>query len=61
MGYENNRPTMKWCDPHTKKLKYCSYEKFDERNNKFGKGSSPGSVLMIGTNITTLPTLKIDL
>ena len=50
--------TMKWWDPHTKKLKYCSSEKFDEHNNKFGKGWSPGSELMLCTNIYTLTTLK---
>ena len=33
----------KWRNPHTKKLKYCSYAIFDEHNNKFGKGWSPGS------------------
>ena len=32
-----------------------------EHNNKFGKGWSPGSELMLGTNTSTLPTLKIDL
>ena len=52
---------MKWCDPHTKKLKYCSSVKFYEHNNKFGKGWSPGSELMIGKNISNVPTLKIDL
>ena len=52
---------MKWWDPYTKRLKYCSYTKFDEHNNKFVKGWSPGSELMLGTNISTLPTLKIDL
>ena len=36
MGYKNIRATMKWWDPHTKKLKYCSYTKMDEHNNKFG-------------------------
>ena len=61
MGYKNSRDTMKWLDPDTKKLKYCSYEKFDEHNNRFGKGWSPGSELMLGTNTFTLPTLKLDL
>ena len=61
MGYTNSRATMKGCYPHTKILKYCSYTKFDEHNNEFVKGRSPGSELMIGTNISTLPTLKIDL
>ena len=36
-------------------------QKFVEHNNKLGKSWSPGSELMLGTNITTLPTLKIDL
>ena len=52
---------MKWWDPHTKKIKHCSSAKFDEYNNKFGKRYSPGSELMLGTNNSTLPTLKIDL
>ena len=51
---------MKLWDPHTKILKYCSSEKNDEYNNTFGKGWSPGSELILGTNISTLPTLKID-
>ena len=37
MGYTKIRATMKWWDPHTKKLKYCSSAYFDEYNNKFGK------------------------
>ena len=61
MCYKNIRAKIKWWDPHTKKLKYCSYEKFDEHNNKFGKVLSPGSELVLGKNISTLPTLKIDL
>ena len=61
MGYINSRATMKWWHPHTKKIKHCSSEKFDEYNNKFGKRYSPGSELMLGTNNSTLPTLKIDL
>ena len=60
MGYTNSRVTMKWWDPHTKKLKYCSSTKFYEHNDKFGKGWSPGSELMLGKNTSTLPTLKID-
>ena len=52
---------MKQWDPHTKELKYCSSDKFDEHNNKVGKGWSPGSELMLGTNNATFPTLKIDL
>ena len=43
MGYNNNIYTIKWWDPHTKKLKYFSYAKFDEHNNKFGKLWSPVS------------------
>ena len=61
MGYTNIRVTMKWWYPHTKKLKYCSSGKIDEHSNKFGKGWSPGSELMLGTNISTLTTLKSDL
>ena len=61
MGYTNIRSTMKLWDPYTKKLKYCSPEKFDEHNNKFGKGWSPGYEPILGTNISTLPTLKTDL
>ena len=52
---------MKFWDPHTKKLKYCSSEKFDEHNNKSGKLFSTGFELMLGTNISTLPTLKTDI
>ena len=61
MGYTNTIYKMKWQDPHINKLKYCSSTKFDEHNNKFGKGWSPGSELMLGTNISTLTTLKSDL
>ena len=60
-GYTNNRATMKWWYPHTKKLKYCSSENFDEHKNKFGKRWSPGSELMLGKNTSTLPTLIFDL
>ena len=38
MGYTNSRATIKWWYPYNKRLKYCSYEKFDEYNIKFGKG-----------------------
>ena len=38
MGYTNSRATMKWWDPRTKKIKHFSSAKFDEHNNKFGKG-----------------------
>ena len=61
MVYKDRIATMKSWDSHTKRLKYCSSEKIDEHNNKFGKVWSPGSELMLGTNIYTLPTLKIDL
>ena len=61
MGYTNIRDTMKWWDPHTKNLKYCSSAKFDENKNKFGKVWSPCSELMLGTNTSTLTTIKNDL
>ena len=61
MCHTNSRAAIKQCDPHTNKLKYFSSEKIDEHNNKFGKAWSPGSELMLGKNISTLPTLKIDL
>ena len=51
---------MKWWDPHTKKLKYCSSTKVYEHNNKFCKGWSTGSKLMLGKNTSNLPTLKIS-
>ena len=60
MGYTNSRAIMKWWDPHTKRLKYCSSAKFDAYNNKCGKGWLPGYELMLGTNTSTVPTLKID-
>ena len=52
---------MKWWEPHTKILKYCSSADFDEHNNKFGKGWSPGSELMLRKNNSTVPTIKNDL
>ena len=58
MGYINIIATMKWRDPHTKKLKYCSCAKFDENNNTFGKGWSPIYTFMNGKDISSLPTLK---
>ena len=61
MSYTSSISKIKWCDPHTKILKYCSYAKFDEHNNKLDKCWSPGYELMLGTNTSTLPTLKIDL
>ena len=60
MGYTNSRSAMKLWELHTEKLKYSSSAKFDEHNNKFGKGWSPGYELMLGTNNSTLPKLKID-
>ena len=58
MSYTNSRANIKWWEPHTNKLKYCSSAKFDEHNNKFIKVWSPNSELMLGTNNYTLPTLK---
>ena len=58
MCYTSSRSTIKWWDPHTNKLKYCSSVKFDEHNNKFGKVWSPGSELTAGTNVSAHPTLK---
>ena len=52
---------MKWWYPHKKRPKTFSSAKLNEHNNKFGNGWSPGSELMIVTNISTLPTLKNDL
>ena len=61
MGYTNSRDTMKCWEPYTKKLEYCSSEKSGEHSNKFGKGWSPGSEIMLVANTSTFPTLKIDL
>ena len=61
MSYTNIISTMKWWDPHKKRLKYCSPKNIYKLNTKFCKGLSPGSELMLGTNISNLPTLKIDL
>ena len=58
MGYTDIIAIIKWWYPHTKRLKYCSSNFFHEHNNKFGRGWSPGSELMLGTNISILPTLK---
>ena len=60
MSYTNSRATMKLWDPHTKKFKYFSSGIVDERNNKFGKGWSPGYELMLVTNTATLPILKLS-
>ena len=61
MGCNNNRYTMKWWDPQTKKPKYCLCETFDEQNNKFGKVWPPSYELMTGTSFSILPRLKIIL
>ena len=61
MGYTNIRYKMEWWNPQTKRLKYCSSAKFDEHKNKFGKGWSPGSELMLGADISTLTKLKTDI
>ena len=61
MCYTNSRATMKCWDIHIKKIKYCLSEKIDEHDNIFSKGWSPGSAPLIGTNTSTLPTLKNDL
>ena len=50
---------MIWWYPQIKIIKYCSYVKFYEHNNKFVKAWSPGSELMLVKNLSTLPTLKI--
>ena len=55
MVYTNSIATMKWWDPHTKKVKYFSSTKFDKNKNKLGKGWSPGFELITGTNNSTLP------
>ena len=59
MGYKNSIAEIKWWKPHTKEIKYCSSAKFYELNNKFVKLWSPGSEILIGTNNSTLPTLKL--
>ena len=61
MGYKKRRATLQWWDPHTKKIKYFLSANFDKHNNKFGKGWSQGSELMIGTNTYTLTTLNMYL
>ena len=61
MGNTNIMDTIKWCNRHTKKLKYCSCVKFDENRNKFGKLWSPDSELITGTNLSILPTFRIYL
>ena len=61
MDYTNIIATIKQWDPHTKKLKYCLSIKFDEHNNQFGKGWSPGFDFMNRKIISALPMMKIDL
>ena len=61
MGCTNSRATMKCLDQNTKKFRYSLPAKVDEHKNKFGKGWSPGSELMLVKNTPTSPTLKIDL
>ena len=61
MVYTNSKATLKWWDPHTKRLKYCPSINFDVHNSNLNKGWSPGSEIMLGTNNFTLTTLKIDL
>ena len=51
MDYTTSISTMELWDPQSNKLKYFLSSKFDEHNNKFGKGWSPVSTLMNGTNI----------
>ena len=50
---------MKWWDAHINKLRYCSSEKFDEHNNKFGKGWPPGSNMLNVKNTPDLQTIKL--
>ena len=57
MGYTSRRATMKWWDPHTKRLKYYSSAKFDKHNSKLGKGWPTVSELITGTIFFTIPTL----
>ena len=59
MGYTNRRVTMKLWYLHTNKVNYFSSAKFNEHNNKFGKGWSPSSELTTETNVYKPPTLKL--
>ena len=59
MGYTNSRATVKWLDPHTKKLKYYSSAKFDKHNNNFCKGWSLGSNFLNDADTLGLPTIKM--
>ena len=61
MSNSNRRDTIKLWDSYTKKLRYDSSAKFNEHNNKFVKGLSTGSELMLVIIISTLTTLKTDL
>ena len=58
MGYTNIREAMKWC---YNKLKFCSFTKFDEHNNNFGKFWYPGSNLLNMKDTLATPIIKIDL
>ena len=61
MGYTNIRAAIKQWYPHTKKLKYCLYAKFDEHSNKFGKGWSHDSNMLNVKDTYDLPTIKMDI
>ena len=61
MGYTNSRPTIKWWDPHTNKIKYCASVNFDEQKNKFGKMWPPSSKQMTGINVSTLIIIISDI
>ena len=61
MVYTNSIATIKWWDTYIKRLRYCSSAQFDEHKNKFVRGWSPCSELMLGTKHSTLQTLKIDI
>ena len=41
MGYGKSRATIKWWYPHTKKLKYCSSAKIDERKTNLENDDHP--------------------
>ena len=46
--------------PTHQKSQFFSSTNFDEHKNKFGKGWSPGSKLLLDTNTSTITTSKID-
>ena len=52
----NSRDTMKLWEPHTNKIKYCPSAKIYEHKDKFGKVWTPGSELITGTTVSTVPT-----